>query len=409
MIELMVAITLSALLILGLVQVFSASRSSYLTAQGMARTQENGRFAIDYLQRDARLAGHMGCVNDQSHFLSSRPTVGELFLSNRDDYSTVPAVTNGAALRFDYSIQGYEAVGSAPGQALSVLTVPAIGAATDWAPALPAILQIPASSPRPVKGSDILFLRMLSPESTVLKSFSPIAGTSDVTLQVDGNEWPDLKQNSVTPGLFALSDCRMTTLFQASAITEPGGKNDVTVSVLTGSGKSSINQSGFTAYDAFDPALAQTRLYRADIIAYYVGFNTTTQSPSLYRMSFTSAINGAQIARNFEEVVPGVENMQLLYGQDSSVGSSTVERPTGFINTQVTAQDIKPNNTSRDGWQRVGSIKVGLMVRSPDPAVAQLRDAMPYVLGTQVTYADDKRYRTVYETNIAVRNRLFGN
>ena len=44
-----------------------------------------------------------------------------------------------------------------------------------------------------------------------------------------------------------------------------------------------------------------------------------------------------------------------------------------------------------------------------DPASAQKRTVVQRSLGTQLTLPDDQRYRTVYETNIALRNRLYGN
>src|SRR5690606_21928152 len=69
LIELMIALAIGSLLILALVEVFAASRAAYMLATGLARTQENGRFAIDILQRDLRMAGHAGCVNDQARFL----------------------------------------------------------------------------------------------------------------------------------------------------------------------------------------------------------------------------------------------------------------------------------------------------------------------------------------------------
>ncbi|MCY0536225.1 PilW family protein, partial [Klebsiella pneumoniae] len=74
LIELLVALGIGALLILGLVEVFSASRTAYQLSTGLARSQENGRFALDILQRDIRMAGHVGCVNDQARFLPENIT-----------------------------------------------------------------------------------------------------------------------------------------------------------------------------------------------------------------------------------------------------------------------------------------------------------------------------------------------
>ena len=69
LVEMMVAMLIASFLIFGLLQVFTASKASYQTAEGLARVQENARFALDFLQRDIRMAGHFGCVNDQAHWV----------------------------------------------------------------------------------------------------------------------------------------------------------------------------------------------------------------------------------------------------------------------------------------------------------------------------------------------------
>lgn len=63
LVELMVAMTLSLVLLAGVVQVFSASKTSYRVVDGLSRLQENGRFAIEYLARETRMAGYGGCSN----------------------------------------------------------------------------------------------------------------------------------------------------------------------------------------------------------------------------------------------------------------------------------------------------------------------------------------------------------
>lgn len=403
LIELMVAVALSILLVLGLVQVFAASRASYQMAQGMARTQENGRFAMEYLQRDARMVGHLGCVNDQSRFLPSLPLVGELFLKDRKDFSTVPTVDHSQALRFDYAVQGYDAAGTAPGSTLTLAAPLVTGAAGDWSPQLPPMLQAASGEPIPVKGSDILVMRMLSPESAAIASFVPDTATFGVNISADAAQWKALKRNGEAPTLLAAADCRMALLFQATTIAENAASISIGVTV------SGLNQSGLNARDQFDASLGQVRLYRADIAAYYVGLNPTSRLPSLYRMSFSSVPGSGALTRRVDEIAPGVENLQLLYGQDSSAGAAATSLPTGYINSQVTAANIKPSSSDRAGWQRVGTIKAGLLVRSPEPAVSAVPQNAPTVLGTTIVAADDQRYRAVYETSIALRNRLFGN
>ncbi|MEP6635052.1 MAG: pilus assembly protein PilW, partial [Luteimonas sp.] len=155
----MIALTIGSLLILGLVEVFSASRIAYQMSEGLARVQENGRFAVDYLQRDLRMAGHMGCVNDQARFQTAPSGFGTLFATtaNRaaENYAAVPF-----ELRFDTAITGYEANGTAPGDTVN-LAAPAGG----WVGGLPALLTtLGPLGTGPLPGTDVVVLRYFSPE-----------------------------------------------------------------------------------------------------------------------------------------------------------------------------------------------------------------------------------------------------
>lgn len=60
LVELMIAITLSLLLMAGVMQMFITSKQTYNTNNALARVQESGRFAIDFLTYDIRNAGYKG-------------------------------------------------------------------------------------------------------------------------------------------------------------------------------------------------------------------------------------------------------------------------------------------------------------------------------------------------------------
>jgi type IV pilus assembly protein PilW len=66
MIETMVAMTISAVLVLGSITVYDNARKNYRTAENIARLQENLRFATDTLDRDVRLAGYWGRTNEDA-------------------------------------------------------------------------------------------------------------------------------------------------------------------------------------------------------------------------------------------------------------------------------------------------------------------------------------------------------
>ncbi len=61
LVELMVAITVGLLLLAGVLQVLAGTRQAYRLQEAQARLQEAGRFALDALSRDLRMADFWGC------------------------------------------------------------------------------------------------------------------------------------------------------------------------------------------------------------------------------------------------------------------------------------------------------------------------------------------------------------
>jgi type IV pilus assembly protein PilW len=64
LIELMVAMTIGSVLMVGALTVYTQSRANYQTADSIARLQENLRFALDTLEPDVRLAQFWGLTNE---------------------------------------------------------------------------------------------------------------------------------------------------------------------------------------------------------------------------------------------------------------------------------------------------------------------------------------------------------
>lgn len=60
MVELLVAMVLGALVVIGIIQIFSANRQTFRMQDAMALTQETGTFAIDFISRDLLKAGYPG-------------------------------------------------------------------------------------------------------------------------------------------------------------------------------------------------------------------------------------------------------------------------------------------------------------------------------------------------------------
>lgn len=63
LIELMVAMTLGLMLVMGVAQLFLSSKRSFVLQQHMAVVQENARFVLTRVSRDLRQAGMFGCLD----------------------------------------------------------------------------------------------------------------------------------------------------------------------------------------------------------------------------------------------------------------------------------------------------------------------------------------------------------
>ena len=64
-IEIMIALTLSLILVAGLTQIFVANSRTFNVSEASARTQETGRLALSILSREIRNADYWGCQGSE--------------------------------------------------------------------------------------------------------------------------------------------------------------------------------------------------------------------------------------------------------------------------------------------------------------------------------------------------------
>ena len=352
LVELMIAILIGTILLLGLVQIYAATRESYRLSEGMSRVQENGRFALDFLQRDIRLAGHFGCMNDQAR-IQMEATAGTGAGNVLSSHPTA------ALLNFRFSIQGF-----------------------DGPPPFAATL-----NPAPLAASDSIILRFLTGEGVPVTGINAAAGT----ITVDNAKWDVLTFGGVaTPELFGIADCTFADVFAAQlpvtgpTIVAPGVLLDQRYTADVGGGPAS--------------------LYRAEALVYYIG-NGAGGQPSLFRARLDRNGNPPPVS---EELVEGIDNMQLRYGM---AGTNANGEPNGNVQSQGTATEV----TAAAAWPLVGQVQLALLASSPNVASAQQVDAafaanrVPNLLGVAPVVPNDRRYRSVYQSTIALRNRLYGN
>lgn len=368
LVELMIALLIGSILMLGLVEVFSASRAAYRVSEGLGRVQENGRFALDYLQRDVRMIGHFGCANDQAH------------KQRVDAFGMRTGAATGGPLDFRLSVQGFDGGATAPGTTLN-LESPAAG----WNPALPAHISGLPNPPR--AGSDVIMLRYLRPNG------APVSAIAGNVVSTTAAGWADLIEDGVgAPDVFAIADCSYVDVF--------AGAGDPVARTVTAAAAPAV------PFDRYTPNPAgHAALHRAEAVAYYVA-NGANNQPSLFRTRWRAG--GGPTT---EELVEGIESIQLLYGQDASPAAGN---PSGFIANQVPANTIgaATSPAGEEAWRRVGLVQIAVVAASPERASAQQAvDAgnRPRALGVRIAAPADGRFRASYETTVALRNRLYGN
>jgi type IV pilus assembly protein PilW len=402
LVELMIAVALASFLLIGLIQVFGASRQAYQTSVGISRIQEGGRFAFEFLQRDLRMAGHLGWANDVARMFSATyptPTADARIsqLDNLMALDNAPADQFNSALelaaadfpfRFDLPIQGFEATGTAPGETID-LSTRTVGAADHWTPAIDADLYA-AMTPRPLTGSDIVVLRFLGQDGVPVQ-FNKDTNTVTYAVAADAGFMKASRY-------YGIANYGAAALFQAP-------ENPTGTAITVVSGGSSNNERLFQS--ASEPLRGNVMLYPANIYAYYVG-RGASGVPSLFRAVFSGNTWAS------EELVEGVEVLQLTYGRDTG----TANLPDGSVDAYLTAAGIVSGLTTETDraarWRSVGAIRVGMLVRSTDRAGTPNRDEAA-VGRLQIGRSeidlpeDDAILRRPYESTVALRNRLYGN
>jgi type IV pilus assembly protein PilW len=114
MVELLVALTIGSLLIVGAVFVYSQSRNTASVSDTVARLQENTRFALAVMEPDVQLAGAYGYNNNPSDMRYKGATEVAITDMRQDDtkYSSAPAAAHACGKNFALdlvaTIQGVE-------------------------------------------------------------------------------------------------------------------------------------------------------------------------------------------------------------------------------------------------------------------------------------------------------------
>ena len=341
LVELMISITIGLILMTGVVQLFLSSRATFSTQQALSRVQETGRLAMEFLAEDIRMAGYMGCMSRNLNFTNT--------LNNAND------------LQYDFgvSIEGEDDIGATPPTGF------------------------PANI---VQGTDALVVRSAGGNRVgVTKnndSAQLFAENTGVTATCDAGEdsFSGLCENDI----LVVSDCSKARVFQVTNLQTSGGAVEVNVvhsGASTEPGNAETSWGGNSnPEETFGP---DSEIIKMNTSIYYVATGNSGL-PSLWQQ-----INGGTA----QELLEGVQDMQLLYGVDTT-GDNV---PDAYQEADVI--------TAANAWSDVSSVRVQFLVQSTDDNV--LEDAQPYTFnGTTNNAPGDRRLRQVFINTVGIRSRL---
>ena len=317
LVELMIALVISLILTAGVIQVYLSSKSAYSTNQALASVQENGRFGLNFLTRDIRMADFWGCFKQQSNNVSNHVNNTNAPAGRDFDFNNALSGTDGPSASNDYS-------------------------------------------------DEITIKRADANGITVVSPYMPNP-SADLKVSAPNDLYVDQ--------IVLVSDCSSADIFQIT------NSNVSHTSVVHNSGTGTPGNATKPLSKSYQ---GNAKIYSLSYVRYYIGTGTSGE-PALFKQDYVN-LDGTQ------ELVDGVESMQILYGEDKSND--------GVANRYV------PAGTSGLNMNNVVSVRLGLLIRSANHLRPDKDTSTYTVLDKTLGPFNDYRLRKVFTTTIGIRNRM---
>ena len=320
LVEIMVALSLSLLLLGAVLQIFISAKASYRMNSGLARLQETGRFATEILAGDIRMAGYQGCMTlDQ---ITPNVIV-------KDPPPALTLYDPANILRGENNLASGNTLGA-------------------------------------VVGSDTLSILRASPTAARLTGNM---SADNANIQIDGNP-----AGFEAGDILMITDCADADIFAASSVSQGG-----TVTIAHANNVNTTNRLS-KAYQS------DARLMAFQSATYYVrDTNRDNEVGEPIYGLYMQPLEGAAV-----ELVAGVEDMQVLYGEDTNADGSV---------------DSYANAGAVGDFANVLSVRLALLVSSVAPSTTQADTATYALVDETVDPADGRYLRKVFTLTATTRNR----
>ena len=333
-VEVMVAIALSLVILAGVMHIFINNKQTYRVQEALARLQETGRFAMQFVTRDLRMAGYMGCAGR-----GATP-------KNLTDYYPLP---NGDGVA--------DVVGNLTGSGIEGFQTGDLPIAlTDT---------INLTDTEVVPGTDIVRIKRAS---TTGARVSGNTAPNNANVKLDMSAADGMFQQN---DYLFISDCESADIFVATTVSS--NATFITIAHATDSNIRPNPLDATTESKLSKLYQDDAEIFKLSNTTYFIGTNSGGQ-PALFRQSLGNANSMLM-----EELVEGVEDMQLIYGEDTD-GDNIA--------------NIYVDSTAVTSWDNIVAVRIELQVRSIEDNVAAKMSA----------YGDRKLRRT-FTTSIALRNK----
>lgn len=97
LIELMIAMVLGLVVVLGIAQIFVGAKQTYVVQSASARMQEDARYTLTRLAQELRMAGMFGCVSLAGSSITNVPTIFAQPITWDNSSSTLQIITANVA------------------------------------------------------------------------------------------------------------------------------------------------------------------------------------------------------------------------------------------------------------------------------------------------------------------------
>jgi len=264
LVELMIAMTISLVLLGGVGQIYSSSKQTYRAQEANSRLQESGRTATILLQREIRPAGFQGC---RSLSAINPNVVAQPPLPEFDGNASTKDIDGTTVVR------GYE------------------GTSGSWLPTLPTALGTIAAD------TDVIAIqRANNCGANLVADMS----TVDSDIQI---AFPNAC-NFADGQVVVVSSCSNVDIFRANGVADSGAIQTIEHGDVATNSSTSLS----TTYNIGADVMGFSSL------TYYIATGADGQ-PSLWRYDDTSATVASV---NPIELVSNVSDMQIEYGQDTN-------------------------------------------------------------------------------------------